>query len=203
MAGTLPATPNLERRLRLFGMTTNSDDIREGAPIELNIGLADLGTGIGGMTGFAVEASNPALVGVGSYTEPVFGAGGGVAGGPFAVDVHPEDGGQSQDAPHQNQILVAVAHDGATFIMDFRNSAAADAYVQPGVAQIGQEFNLAEDPDNGAWFVDSSTAGAGTAVRIVDVKFSNLDLPTPDSPGITGSQFDRVEVVVLTPELNG
>ena len=192
-AGTpaLAATPNLQRRLRLLE-SVKGEDFREGAPLLLTDGIAGRiavsGAVAGSILGFSVEANDPAMVGVGDYSQPVFG-GGGKDGGPFVIDVHPGNA-------TRGQCLCAIAHDGATFIMDYLIAGVPGT---PPIEAVGADFDLFVNADNGAAGVDGTVfppVGA-TTVRCVNLVTSVVDQNAPDP------KRHRVEVMVITPQLNG
>ena len=189
MAGTVPATPNQTRRLRLLEAAVA--DVREGAPVGLTAGIADLYAAPGApIAGFTVEAVEPDLVGPGSYTEPVFGPGGGVSGGPFVVDVHPGAADGSRE-----QVLVAIGAPGSTFIMDYEDPPGSIG--TPPITAVGAVFSLIADADNGAYRVDGATLGIGVDVVGVNIVSGNVNQNQPNP-----SRF-RLEVALLNPQLPG
>ena len=189
MAGTLPATPNQSRRLRLLEAAVA--DVREGAPVTLTAGIAGLLAAPGGdIAGFTVEAVEPDLVGPGSYTEPVFGEGGGRNGGPFVIDVHPGANDGSRE-----QVLVAVGAPGSTFIMDYEDPPGSIG--TPPITAVGAPFSLIADLDNGAYRVDGATLGIG-----LDVIGVNIVSGDENQNGPNPKRF-RLEVSLINPQLPG
>ena len=172
-----PVIPNLERRLRLLSAANPEAGapILIGSPLLLTAGIADVAIVPGPLAGFAAE---PRL----AANQPEFTTGGG-DGGAFTVDVH-----------GAGFVLAAIAHDGATFLMNYGDG--AGNAITPAVADVGQVFDLEVDA-NGVPAVNSTTAGAGTTVRVVNLVTTDEDQNIPESAR------HYVEVVAITPQLNG
>lgn len=177
-----PPVANLDRRLRL--LTAANPEVGApiliGSPLLLTAGIVDVAVAPGTLVGFAEEPRDP-------DNQPQFSTGGG-EGGAFTVAVH-----------GLNAVLVAVGYPGATFIMDYTDGAGVK--ITPPATVIGQVYDLDVDAVTGAAGVDSTTAGAGTTVKVVNIISSDVDQSTPILDPAT-ARF-RVEVVLITPQLGG